>query len=56
MIDHPRYWNRQIPNVAEVEQAFAKEMEKLLINTQSPEDTAANIDKEVARLIAKGWD
>ena len=31
-------------------------MEKLLINSQSPEETAANVDKEVARLIAKGWE
>lgn len=56
MIEYPRYWNRQLPNIGEVTQAFQTEMEKLLINTQSPEDTAANVDREVARLIAKGWD
>ena len=56
MIEYPRYWNRQLPNIGEVTQAFQTEMEKLLINTQSPEDTATNIDNEVARLIAKGWD
>ena len=56
MIEHPRYWNRQNPNAGEIEQALNKEMEKLLINKQSPEDTAAAVDKEVARLIAKGWD
>ncbi len=56
MIDHPRYWNRQIPNVGEVTQAFQTEMEKLLINTQTPEETAANVDREVTRLIAKGWE
>ena len=55
MIEYPRYWNRQIPNIGEVTQAFQTEMEKLLINTQSPEDTAANADKEISRLIAKGW-
>ena len=48
-------WNRQIPNIGEVTQAFQTEMEKLLVNTQSPEDTAANADKEISRLIAKGW-
>ena len=56
MIEHPRYWNRQNPNAGEIEQALNKEMEKLLINKQSPEDTAAAVDKEVARLIAKGWE
>lgn len=56
LIEYPRYWNRQLPNIGEVTQAFQTEMEKLLINTQSPEDTAANVDREVARLIAKGWD
>ncbi len=56
MIEYPRYWNRQLPNIGEVTQAFQTEMEKLLINTQTPEDTAANVDREVARLIAKGWD
>ena len=56
MIDHPRYWNRQLPNIGEVSQAFTTEMEKLLINTQSAEDTAANVDREISRLIAKGWE
>ena len=37
MIEYPRYWNRQLPNIGEVTQAFQTEMEKLLINTQSPE-------------------
>ena len=56
MIENPRYWNRQVPNQAEIAQSFQTEMEKLLTNTQSAEDTARNIDREVDRLIAKGWE